>query len=169
MARKVLTTSRELENAIKLRDDATTARELKQALSFILMGVYKFSSDQVCDILGISNRTIFRNRSKIRNQDSDNTKPWGGRRRNLLSPEEEIVFLSKWKDRAISGEIISIPSLHADLIKHVGHEFPISTTYRILARNKWRKVQPDTKHPKSNTEIQEEFKKKSRNCWLPQM
>ena len=168
MARNIQTTKKELEKAFKLRDGATTARELKQALSVILMGVYKFSSDQVREILGISNRTIFRNRSNIRNQDDGYTKSWGGRRRSLLTPEEEIEFLSTWKEQALAGEVVSIPTMHADLIKLVGTEFPLSTTYRILARNGWRKVQPDTKHPKSNPDIQDEFKKNFRNIWLPQ-
>jgi len=32
---------------------------------------------------------------------------------------------------------------------------PLSTTYRLLARHGWRKVQPNTKHPKSKPEIRE--------------
>jgi hypothetical protein len=43
----------------------------------------------------------------------------------------------------------------------------MSTTYRLLARHGWRKVQPDTKHPKSDPAAQDEFKKNSPKLWLP--
>jgi hypothetical protein len=43
----------------------------------------------------------------------------------------------------------------------------MSTTYRLLARHGWRKVQPDTKHPKSEPALQDEFKKNSQKQWLP--
>jgi hypothetical protein len=50
------------------------------------------------------------------------------------------------------------------LIKHLGHDTSPSTTYRMLARHGWRKVQPDTKHPKSDQAAQEEFKKTPGAC-----
>jgi hypothetical protein len=43
----------------------------------------------------------------------------------------------------------------------------MSTTYRLLARHGWRKVQPDTKHPKSDPALQDEFKKNFLKQWLP--
>ena len=43
----------------------------------------------------------------------------------------------------------------------------MSTTYRLLARHGWRKVQPDTKHPKGDPVKQDEFKKNCPKQWLP--
>jgi hypothetical protein len=40
-----------------------------------------------------------------------------------------------------------------------------STVYRILARHGWRKVAPDTCHPKHDAEAQAEFKKNSPKRW----
>jgi hypothetical protein len=39
----------------------------------------------------------------------------------------------------------------------------MSLTYRLLARHGWKKVQPDTKHPKSDTVLQKGFKNSFRS------
>lgn len=39
--------------------------------------------------------------------------------------------------------------------------------YRLLARRGWRKVAPDTKHPKSDPLAQEDWKKNCRKNWQP--
>ena len=38
---------------------------------------------------------------------------------------------------------------------------------RLLARHGWRKVAPDTRHPKSDPLAQEQWKKNSPTCWMP--
>ena len=53
------------------------------------------------------------------------------------------------------------------LVEKLGRDIPMAATYRLLARHGWRKVQPDTKHPKGDPAAQEEFKKNSRKRWLP--
>ena len=37
----------------------------------------------------------------------------------------------------------------------------------FLERHGWRKIAPDTRHPKSDPRVQEEWKKNSRKIWLP--
>jgi hypothetical protein len=76
-----------------------------------------------------------------------------------MKVEEEREFLHDWEARATEGGVLSVPPIHAALVEKLGRSIPISTTYRLLARHGWRKVQPDTKHPKSNPKIQEEYKK----------
>jgi hypothetical protein len=71
-----------------------------------------------------------------------------------MTTEEERDFLRLWEARAIEGGVLSVP-------------IPMSTTYRLLARHGWRKVIPDTKHPKSKPVVQEEFKKTPRGLWRP--
>ena len=44
-------------------------------------------------ILGISERTVFRNCGNIRNQDGVNRNTWGGRRYCRMTIEEEREFL----------------------------------------------------------------------------
>lgn len=167
MARKACTDLDEVQKAKQLRDQATTVSEYRKVLSVILVAEYGFDADRAAETLGISRRTVFRDRSKIRNQDDTSKNTWGGRRNSSMTIEEERQFLSHWQEQATKGGVLTVPPLHAALIERLGHAIPQSTTYRLLARHGWRKVQPDTKHPKSDPAAQDEFKKNSRKQWRP--
>jgi transposase len=167
VARHSLVDAYEVQSAKQLRDQATTVAEFRKALSVILIAEYGLKADQAAAALGTSRRTIFRDRSNIRSQDDTPKKTWGGRRNCSLSIEEEREFLSQWQERAAAGGVLTVPPLHAALVERLGHDIPMSTTYRLLARHGWRKVQPDTKHPKSDPAMQDEFKKNFRKQWLP--
>lgn len=84
-----------------------------------------------------------------------------------MSLEEEREFLSQWEARASEGGVLTVPPIHAALVKHLGYNAPMSTTYRLLERHGWRKIQPDTKHPKGDPAQQDEFKKNCPKRWLP--
>jgi len=159
MARTARFTDEELQKALKLRDDASTVAEFREAMSVILSAKLGLDAAHVSELLGTSRSTIFRNRRKIRNQDDPPKKSWGGRRRYSLSREEEREFLASFEAEAGAGGVLSAPPIHVALIKRLGHAASPSTTYRMLARHGWRKVRPDTKHPQSDQAAQEEFKK----------
>lgn len=167
MTRVAYFTEEEIAKARKLRDEARTATELRQALSVLLVAEGGLDADKTSELLGISERTVFRDRRNNRNQDEGKKNTWGGRRRYTMTIEEEWEFLHDWEASAVEGGVLSVLPVHAALVEKLGHSIPISTTYRLLARYGWRKVQPDTKHPKSNPEIQEEYKKNSRRSWRP--
>lgn len=167
MARKACFSTEEVQRAKQLRDQASTVTDYRKALSVILVGEYGIDADRAADLLGTSRLTIFRDRSSIRNQDDTPKKTWGGRRNYVMSVEEEEEFLSQWQQKAAAGGVLTVPPLHAALVERLGHDIPMSTTYRLLARHGWRKVQPDTKHPKSDPAMQDEFKKNSPKQWLP--
>jgi transposase len=167
MARIASFTDDEIAEARQLRDRAATATELRKALSVLLVAEAGLDAGQASDLLGVSERTFFRHRDDIRNQDKGKRNTWGGRRRYCMTVEEEREFLRDWEARANEGGVLSVPPIHAALVERLGRSIPISTTYRLLARHGWRKVQPDTKHPKSDPKIQEEFKKNSLRWWRP--
>jgi len=167
MARQVRFSNEEIQRAKQLRDQATTISVYRRALSVILVAEHGLDAEQTAEILGTSRRTVFRNRNCIRNQDDTTQKTWGGRRRCSMTIEQEREFLAQWKQKATTGGVLSVLPIHAALVQRLGHGIPMSTTYRLLARHGWRKVQPDTKHPKSDAAVQDEFKKKSLKLWLP--
>jgi hypothetical protein len=167
MARTAHFNSEELVKARQLRDQATTAAEMRKALSVLLVAELNIDTEKAADILGISQRTLFRNRDTFSNQNQKPGNTWGGRRRCCLSIDQEREFLAKWEAIATGGKVLSVPPIHAALVKQLGYVIPISTTYRLLARHGWRKVQPDTKHPKSDPALQIEFKKNSPKSWKP--
>jgi transposase len=167
MARTVCISDVEVSQALLLRERAKSASDLRKALSVLLIAELGLDSDKAAEILGTSKRTVFRNRRNICSQDGASQKTWGGRRHCSMSIEEEREFLSQWTDTATAGRVLSVPPIHAALVERLGHATPSSTTYRLLARHGWRKVQPDTKHPKSDPVAQEEFKKNSPKLWMP--
>lgn len=167
MARTACIGDDELIKARKLRDQAESAMDLRKALSVLLVTEAGLETSMAAKTLGISERTLFRNRGDLRDQDKRPKGTWGGRRHCSMTIEEEREFLSQWESVATAGGVISVPPVHTALAKRLGRKIPPSTTYRLLARHGWRKVQPDTRHPKSDLAVQEEFKKKSRKSWGP--
>jgi hypothetical protein len=167
MAKKTHFKTEDIQKAKQLRDQASTIAEYRKALSVILSAELNLDAEQTANLLGTSRRTIFRDHDNIRNQDDTPKKSWGGRRRYTMTIEEERGFLAQWIEKATIGGVLTVPPIHAALVKRLGRKVPISTTYRLLARHDWRKVQPDTKHPKSDPTSQDEFKKNSQKRWLP--
>ena len=63
--------------------------------------------------------------------------------------------------------MLVVSPLRAALAQQLGRPVAASVVYRLLARHGWRKVAPDTRHPKSDPDCQEEWKKNSPKCWRP--
>jgi len=167
MARTTHFTEAHLEHARSIRDNACSASDVLKALAVLLPAEMNLSTANAARVLGISERTLFRYQADIRNQDAPPKASWGGRRNALLSPGEEEAFLSPWVAQAEHGGVLTVPPIHRALVDRVGEEIPISTTYRLLARHGWRKVEPDTRHPKSDPQAQAEFKKNFPRRWQP--
>ena len=167
MARQVFISNEEIQRAKQLRDQASSIADYRKALSVLLVAELGLTADHIADILGASRRTIFRDRGNIRDQDDAAKNSWGGRRHCSMTVEEEREFLAQWEKPATVGGVLTVPPIHAALVERLGYNTPMSTTYRLLARHGWRKVQPDTKHPKSDPALQDEFKKNSPKKWLP--
>ena len=87
----------------------------------------------------------------------------GGRRHENLSVAEEAEFLSSFHEKAKAGGILVISEIKVAYEKRVGHKVSKSTIYRMLTRNRWRKVAPRPRHPKADMEKQKAFKKNSRS------
>lgn len=167
MARKTKFSQEELKRAQSIRGKAKTAGELRKALSVLLVTEAGLDTNKTAEILGLSKRTIYRHRSDLGKSEKAGGNTWGGRRHYRMTIKEENEFLRPWEDKAMEGGVLSVPPVHAALVEKLGCDVDISTTYRLLARHGWRKVQPDTKHPKSDPASQEEFKKNFPSLWQP--
>lgn len=76
----------------------------------------------------------------------------------MLSIEEEKQFLELWVSKAETSGVLVVPPIHEALEKLLERRLPASTVYRMLARHGWRKVAPDTYHPKRDPQAQKGFK-----------
>jgi hypothetical protein len=81
------------------------------------------------------------------------------RNRAYLSLEDEARMLNDLLPDAAQGGVIIIPPLREKIEQHLGRKVALSTIYRMLARNGWRKLAPDTVHTKGDSAIREDWKK----------
>ena len=84
-----------------------------------------------------------------------------------MSLEEERRFLAPWVAQAKQGRMLVVAPVRAALAQQLGRPVAASVVYRMLARHDWRKVAPDTRHPKSDPQAQQDWKKNSRKSWRP--
>jgi transposase len=136
--------------------------EFKRALCVILGHDAQLTVSKISQILHISERSVYRYRDEIFNIFHGTPDPrdeWGGRRNSLLSEQEEIKFLNGYYEQSLKGEIVHVKIIHNDLEQILGRSIPIASTYNMLHRNGWRKLKPDTCHPKADPVEQEKFKK----------
>lgn len=153
-----------LEKAKKLLSKARTADELRQAQAVVLPLEFGFSIERTAAIIGVSKGWASQLRMGfIRSGGKREEKklPHGGRRRENMSYEEEVAFLAPFFERAAKGGILVVGEIKQELDKRLGRTTALASTYNLLHRHNWRKLAPDTRHPKANAEAQEEWKKNS--------
>lgn len=147
---------------------ARTVEELRRAQAVLLPALAGRSLEQTAALLGVGRATVPRLQARFRSMSSGpggGTRHWGGRRRALMSVEQERRFLEPWMEQAKAGEMLVVSPLRAALAQELGRSVAASVVYRMLARHGWRKVAPDTRHPKSDPQAQQDWKKNSRKRW----
>ena len=150
--------------------DANDVESLRCAQAVLLPALLGATLEQTAMLLGVGRASVPRLQARLRQRcaQPDSVRPsWGGRRRASLTPQEEQEFLAPWEDASNTGEVLIASPLRAALAQRLGHPIAASVVYRMLARHGWRKVAPDTRHPKSNAQVQDEWKKNSPKCWQP--
>ena len=145
---------------------ATDADSLRCAQAVLLPAMLGATLEQTAMVLGVGRASVLRLQGRLRGlcAEPNAARPgWGGRRRASLTPQEESDFLARWQDESSAGSVLVASPLRAALAQKLGHLVAASVVYRMLARHGWRKVAPDTRHPKSDPPVQEEWKKTPRN------
>jgi transposase len=132
----------------------------------LLSAVHGLDMEATANVLGISRSTVGALQREARNPDAPAPAPRGGRKHQYLTIEEEKEFLAPWILEATTAGMIIVPPLQAALEKQLGKKVHHSQVYRMLARHGWRKVAPDSIHPKADLEAQEVWKKNSKR-WYP--
>ena len=83
----------------------------------------------------------------------------GGRRHEYLTIAEEVTFLAPFIARATAGEIATATEIQQALAAQLGHAVHLTSIYRLLARQGWRKLVPRPVHPQADLAAQAAFKK----------
>lgn len=145
-------------------------REMRQAMAVLLPAELNTSLEQTARVLGVGRASVPRLQAcfrECRQSAQKVRKSWGGRRRALMTAEQEEQFLKLWIDQAKTGGVLVLSPIRAALAQELGRPVKASVVYRLMARHGWRKVAPDTRHPKSDPKVQEDWKKNSRKIWRP--
>ena len=149
---------------------ATDVNQLRAAQAILWPSLAHTTLEQTAALLGVGRATVPRLQQRFR----EGIRPgrpcrghWGGRRRALMTMEEEKAFLAPWAEQARSAGVLVVSPLRAELAEKLGRKVAPSVVYRLLARQGWRKVAPDTRHPKSDPLAQAEWKKNSPRRWQP--
>ena len=170
MARPRLLDAKFVEHAKRLAAQALSAEDLRCAQAVLLPALLGATLEQTAAALGIGRATVGRYQAKVRRRlthPAQRDPSWGGRRRAAMSMEEELEFLEPWAQAAADGGMLIVAPLRAALAQRLGRPVTHSVVYRLLARHGWRKVAPDTRHPKSDPLAQEQWKKNCPMCWMP--
>jgi transposase len=170
MARPRVVDKEFVEKAKSAVINAQDLEALREAQSVLFPATLGTTLDQTAELLGVGRATVCRLQKRFRAH-SISGKPskrgWGGRRRFLMTVTEEKEFLASWEEQAKTGSILVVSVIRAALAQKLGRTIRHSVVYRLLARHGWRKVAPDTHHPKSDPKVQEEWKKNFRKSWRP--
>lgn len=159
-----------VRRAQKAVADATSVQELRAAQAVLLPAVMGATLMTTAAVLGVGRATVARVQARLRHSAKRPAagaprRNWGGRRTALLTVEEETAFLGPWVEQARAGGRLVVAPLRAARAQRLGKPVKASVVYRLLARHGWRKVAPDTRHPKSDPRVQEDWKKNSRKRW----
>jgi hypothetical protein len=155
-----------VEKAKELLSNAKTIKELRQAQSVILPLELNLSLDQTSEITGISKRWVSQLRTEFirANGDIERKTSRGGRHRENLSLAQESDFLAPFIEKAKVGGILVVSEIKDALQIRLGRNVALASAYNLLHRHDWRKLVPDKRHPKSDPEAQEAFKKTPGNA-----
>jgi transposase len=153
-----------LKKAVEVIRATTDAHDLRGAQAFLLPYALGLGLEQVSIIIGKSYATTERLRREFPFTVSDgksSRKDWGGRRRQNMSFDEERILLAPFLEKAKEGGVLIVTPIKIAYEEKTGRKVAESTIYRMLARHNWRKLAPDTRHPKGDPVLQEEYKKNS--------
>lgn len=129
----------------------------------------RLEAAEVAAFVGVSPGTVHQwiHRYNHRGPEGLVIKSRGGRRRAILSIDEEKEILKRFEKDAEKGVIIVAKAIKQRMEGMLGRTVSDDYIYDLLHRHGWRKVAPRPKHPKSEPEVQEEFKKNFRKSWQP--
>ena len=85
------------------------------------------------------------------------------RNRAKATLEQEAAVLDAVLQDAHLGGVVVIPRLKPQIEAALGKTMALSGIYRMLHRHHWRKLVPDTQHPKGDPAAREVWKKNSPN------
>jgi len=152
----------DLARAFEALKGAKTVEQFRQAQAVVLPLAYGLSLEQTAQAIGhsVTWTCRLRNRFLAGEVVGDGQRPSRrGRRNQHMTEEQEQEILAPFLDRARHGGILVVGQIKAELEARLGRAMALSTVYKLLHRHGWRKLAPDKRHPQSDKQAQEAWKK----------
>jgi transposase len=144
---------------------AKTIEGLRKLQAVVLPLEFGLSLEQTAKANGVAVGWISQLRNRFIQEDGrfDDERPKrGGRYRQNMNSEEEEKFLAPFLGKASSRGILVVSEIKEALDRRLGRKVTLSSTYNLLHRHNWRKLAPDKRHPQSDIQVQDAWKKNSR-------
>jgi transposase len=151
-------------DAIKKAMDATENKPEFRRLQCIYLADTKpeMTIKEIAEITMYSEINVKKIHSEFKANGMDSIKDKrGGRYRENLTIEQEINLLKGFEEQSISGKLVEASRIKLEYEKLAGKKIHKTVIYRMLDRHGFRKIVPYKRHPKTNREEQESFKKTS--------
>jgi len=148
---------------------ASDGREQFQRWQAIYLTAKGWDSRAVGEVVGVSPGTVNQWVFRYNHEGPEGVmlRGRGGRRRGLLTLDQEQEILAELQERAERGEVVGAFVLRSVVEERAGKEVSADYLYDLLHRHGWRKVQPRPRNPKADPQRQEQFKRKCRTSWQP--
>lgn len=155
--------------ARELLKRAKTADELRQAQAVLLPLELGLSLEQTAQAIGRGITATCQMRTRFcKVERGEIQAPQSKRKlrnRAHADLESEARILDEVLEKATRGGVVVIPRLKSKIEAKLGKTIALSGVYRMLARHGWRKLAPDTQHPKGNPAAREDWKKNCPAVW----
>ena len=156
-----------VDRAMQVIANAVTVEQLRQAQAVILPLRFAMSLEQTAEVTGLSVGWVSKQRNRFiqgKAVGDGTVAARAGRRRQNFTIEEEVAVLKPFLEQAREGGILLIGQIKHDLEEALGHPMLLSSVYTLLHRHDWRKMAPDKRHPQSDPEAQDVWKKTHPNA-----
>ena len=161
-----------LTNAIvqsKLSANRNTASHSRWQIIYLIQVGNMHSAELIAPLVNLSVHSIYKivERYNLKGESALMYKEKGGRRRFLLTIEEEMAMFVSLENLASKGLIKTANDIRIVIEEKVGKVVSDDYLWDLLHRNGWKKKMPRPHHPKRSLEDQADFKKNFPKSWSP--
>ena len=160
MGRKLVLPASAEKEAKKWMEKVLKANELKR-VQCVLLGARGVRAKEIMVIVGMEKASSVRRIWQRYRKEGvriflDNRGK--NRGRAYWTEEIESQFLEPYKEKALSGKLVTVKEIQLGHKKALGRKVSLVSTYNLLHRHGWRKIVPRPSHPKHNRKDMERFK-----------
>ncbi|GHT91857.1 hypothetical protein AGMMS49545_08480 [Betaproteobacteria bacterium] len=169
MARKA-SGADQIATARDLLRTAKTADELRTAQAVLLPLELGLSLELTAKVIGRSVGATCKLRTRYcevaRHERNAPQSKRALRNRAHATLEREGQILDEVLAEAAQGGVVVVPPLREKIAGRLGKSISLATIYRMLARNGWRKLTPDTAHPQGYPLARGDWEKNFKGAWV---